>query len=80
MVWQAMDLDRRELVAVKTYDCGTDEAFGRRYVLETRILAMICDRGVVALGVPGERAARRRGRGNFNASRAGKPRFRGQEG
>jgi serine/threonine-protein kinase len=49
MVWQAMDLDRRELVAVKTYDCGTDEAFGRRYVLETRILAMICDRGVVAL-------------------------------
>jgi serine/threonine-protein kinase len=49
VVWRAMDLDRRELVAVKTYDCGTDKAFGPRYVRETQILARISDPGVVAL-------------------------------
>jgi serine/threonine-protein kinase len=49
VVWQAMDLDRNVSVAVKTYDGGTDESFGPRYFLETRILRMIADPGVVAL-------------------------------
>jgi serine/threonine protein kinase len=50
IVWRAMDLDRREVLAVKTYDSsGTDGAFGIRYVAETRIVARISDPSVVAL-------------------------------
>jgi serine/threonine protein kinase len=50
IVWQAMDLERREVVAVKTYDSeGHDEAFGQRYVLENRIYVAIADPGVVPM-------------------------------
>jgi serine/threonine-protein kinase len=49
-VWQAMDLDRPEIVAIKTYDCtGGDVMLGQRYVLETRILVRISDPGVISL-------------------------------
>jgi eukaryotic-like serine/threonine-protein kinase len=51
IVWRAMDLHRREVVAVKTYDTsvGFDDMFGLRYVAETRILARISDPRVVPL-------------------------------
>jgi serine/threonine-protein kinase len=50
VVWQAMDLGRREVVAVKTYEStGRDAGFGMRYVAENRYLAVISDPGVVPM-------------------------------
>jgi serine/threonine protein kinase len=49
-VWRALDLDRGEVVAVKTRDSSdADEGFGVRYVAETRYVAVISDPGVVPL-------------------------------
>ena len=51
-VWQAMDLDRRETVAIKTCECSETAdppGIGARYVAETRMLARISDPGIVPL-------------------------------